>query len=236
MTSQMPAPEAVPAQADAGGQPARSVVRAAVAPLPRVNLLPAEIREVTRLRALQAGLAGGVLTATALVALVAVDAVADAQTARDELVAAQAASVAVQAQVTELEYVRDVYTKVETTEASVTAARAAEISWAHLLNDLSLTTPEGVWIETVTVAPGGAATGDPAAAGSPRSYGTITYTGRGRTHDDVATWLETLAGQPGLADATFTTSAQDATRAVPTVTFSSTATVTAEALASGTEG
>lgn len=215
-------------------QAPRPVARPAVAPLARVNLLPAEIRESSRLRVLQAGLAGGVLATSGLVALVAVATSADVQTARDELVAAQAAGAQVQAQVNELAYVRDVYSQAEGTEAVVAAARASEIPWSHLLNDLSLTIPDGVWIETVTVA-GAAPTDEAAAAGAAASYGTITYTGRGRSHGDVATWLETLAVQPELADATFTTSAQDETGAVPTVTFSSTATVTEEALASGTE-
>ncbi|MDP9407647.1 MAG: PilN domain-containing protein [Actinomycetota bacterium] len=212
-------------------QQARPAVRAAAAPLPRVNLLPAEIRESTRLRAVQAGLAGGVLAATALVGLVALAAAADAETAREELSSARTAAAQVEGQVNELSYVRGVYAEVEAAEAAVTTARATEVPWSRLLNDLSLTIPEGVWIETVTVSPGAAAT-----AGTAATYGSITYTGRGRSHDDVATWLEALAAQPGLTDATFTTSAQDDTGAVPTVTFSSTATVTQEALASGTEG
>ena len=205
--------------------------RPAAVALPRVNLLPPEIRESTRLRAVQAGIAGAVLVTTGLVGLVAVATAAETEAARDELVAAQSAGALVQADVAGLAYVREVFAQVESTEAAVTAARAAEIPWSYLLNDLSVTIPHDVWIETVSVAPSAVTPGQ-----APVNYGTITYTGRGRTHDDVATWLETLAAQRGLTDATFTTSAQDVTGGEPTVTFSSTATVTAEALASGTEG
>ena len=211
----------------------RTAPRARTAPvaLPRVNLLPPEIRESTRLRAVQAGIAGAVVVTTGLVGLVAVGVAADTAAARDELVAAQSAGAQVQADVTGLAYVRDVYAQVESTEAAVTAARASEIPWSYLLNELSLTIPHDVWIETVSVSPSAVTPGQ-----APVNYGTVTYTGRGRSHDDVATWLETLAAQRGLTDATLTTSAQDETGGVPTVTFSSTATVTAEALASGTEG
>lgn len=205
---------------------ARQSARVAAGLLPRVNLLPAEIRESMRLRAVRVGLAAAVLAATGLVALLATDAAAAAETARDELSAAQAMNAQVQSQVADLGSVRSIYEEVETTEAAVAAALATEIAWSRVLSDLSSTVPEGVWIETAGVTPGDGTT----------TYGTITYTGRGRSHDDVATWLEVLAAQPGLTDATFTTSARDESRAEPTVTFSSTATMTVEALASGTEG
>lgn len=212
--------------------PAPRVVRAAPVALPRVNLLPVEVRESSRLRALQAGFAGGVLTATGVVAVLALAASASADAARTDLETAQAATTQVQAQVSELSYVRAVYSEVSTTQAAVDSARAMEIPWSRLLNDLSLSVPTGVWIESVSVAPAAVTPGQ-----TPANYGTVTYTGRGRTHADVAAWLEALAGLPGLTDATFTTSAKDQTDGgVATVTFSSTAVVTEEALASGTEG
>jgi Tfp pilus assembly protein PilN len=206
----------------------RPIVHGAAAVLPRVNLLPPEVRESGRLRAVQAGVAVGVLTSGALVALVAVAAAGDEAQARAELEAARAGAVQVRAQVDELVHVREVYAEVEATEAAAAAARAREVAWSRLLSDLSLTVPDRVWIETMTVAPGSGASGG--------SLGSISYTGRGSSHDEVATWLETLAEQHSLADPTFTISAQDKSGDAPSVTFSSTATVTEEALASGTQG
>lgn len=203
---------------------------AAGVPLARVNLLPPEIRDADRLRVIQASLVGGVVLATALVAVLAAAAAQGASDARAELLTAQGARAEMDRQVAELAPVRQVFADVERAETMVTAARASEVPWSRLLNDLSLVIPDGVWVETVAVSgPGG---GTPAQADATASYGTVTYTGRGRSHDHVAAWLEALATQPGLADPTISTSALDAdSLSEPTVTFSSTATVTEQALA-----
>jgi hypothetical protein len=49
-------------------------------------------------------------------------------------------------------------------------------------------------------------------------------------HPDVATWLDVLARQPGMSDAYFSSSKKKDVGAKTVVDFSSTATVTDEAL------
>jgi Tfp pilus assembly protein PilN len=80
---------------------------------------------------------------------------------------------------------------------------------------------------TGTTAPSGTSTGSAAATG----VGTVSVEGYAVDHSDVATWLDTLGKQPGMAGAYFTTS-QDETLGTDKVVvkYQSTAVVTAKAL------
>ncbi|MGL5857825.1 MAG: PilN domain-containing protein [Angustibacter sp.] len=68
--------------------------------------------------------------------------------------------------------------------------------------------------------------GAPAAVG----LGLVTVTGYAKSHPDVAKWLDVLAKQPGMADAYFTNSTKEKRGQTEIVKFSSTATLTSEAL------
>ena len=60
--------------------------------------------------------------------------------------------------------------------------------------------------------------------------GTVTFVGVGFSHDDVAVWLESLAKQKGYKDPYFSNSTEALIGTRKTVNFTSTVTLTPEAL------
>ena len=71
----------------------------------------------------------------------------------------------------------------------------------------------------------------PAALGSTvPGIGTVTFTGVGFKHDDVAVWLDSLAKQKGYVNPYFTSSTKALLGNRSTVNFTSTVTMTADAL------
>jgi hypothetical protein len=63
-------------------------------------------------------------------------------------------------------------------------------------------------------------------AATPAGIGTVTFTGVGFSHDDVAVWLESLATQKGYANPYFSSSTETLLGTRKTVNFTSTATLT----------
>ena len=195
--------------------------------LPRVNLLPPEIGEAVRFRRIQLGLGGGVLAALGTVTLLYVLAVGSVNDATTELEAATATGTQLQAESAKYAEVTAVYAQAAAAEAMLTQAMGEEIRYSTFLNDLSLTVPEKVWLRNVafTQAP------TPPAVGSTEpGLGTVTFTGVGYSHEDVAVWLESLAKQIGYTDPYFSSSTEVLVGTRKAVDFSSTVTLTSAAL------
>lgn len=195
--------------------------------LPKVNLLPPEIAESARFRRVQMGLAGGVLAAVGVVALLYVGASGSLSEANTELEASQATGTQLQAETAKYADVTAVYAQAAAAEAMLTQAMGEEVRYSQFLNDLSLTVPENVWVKNVTFAQ--AAT-PPALGATEPGIGTVTFSGVGFKHDDVAVWLESLAKQKGYANPYFSSSTEALVGTRTTVNFSSTVTLTADAL------
>ncbi len=195
--------------------------------LPRVNLLPPEIGEAVRFRRIQMGLGGALLTTLGVVALLYVGAVSSVGEAETELAASTATGTQLQAENDKYADVTAVYAAAAAAEAMLTQAMGEEVRFSQYLNDLSLTVPENVWVKNVTFAQAPV----PAALGSTEpGIGTVTFTGVGFSHDDVAVWLESLAKQKGYKDPYFSTSTEALIGTRKTVDFTSTVTLTPEAL------
>ena len=205
---------------------------------PVVNLLPPEIGEHRRLRHLQMGLGGAVLASFGIVAAMFMVASGQVSSAQENLDATKAEGVSLLAQTAEYADVPSVIARVDAAKLQRAQAMAQDIRWSFYLNDLSLRIPSKVWLTSVT-----AAQTDPvtptAATGAAVTYpepgiGTITFDGKAYTHNDVAAWLQLLAGEKGWSQAFFTNSAEDtglvASNGEPPVTFSSQVTITEDAL------
>ena len=195
--------------------------------LPRVNLLPPEIGEAVRFRRIQIGLGGGVLAALGTVTLLYVLAVGSVNDATAELDAATATGTTLQAENAKYADVTAVYASAAAAEAMLTQAMGEEIRYSQFLNDLSLTVPEKVWLKNVTFAQ--VAT-PPALGATEPGLGTVTFTGVGYSHDDVAVWLESLAKQKGYKDPYFSSSTEVLVANKKAVDFTSTVALTADAL------
>jgi len=206
----------------------------------RVNLLPPEVAEVRRFRRVQYGLGGAVLAAIGVVILLLVLAAGSVSSAQQQVDKKQAEQAQLQGRLTKFNGVRQVYARVAQDDAQLRSALSGEVQLSHYLNDLSLTVPQNVWLTNLSVTLDvGGGTGSAAAAGAGAGaggavarpgIGTLTATGSAFAHEDVANWLETLGRQKGFADAYLSSSTEAFIGPRRTVTFSSSATVTAAAL------
>jgi Tfp pilus assembly protein PilN len=202
--------------------------------LPRVNLLPPEIEAARRFRKVQAGLGAGVAAAVVVAGALLLSANSQVHDAQGDLDTAKAKAASLKAEQAKYAEVPLVYAQVEAGQAQLSQAMGKEIRWSYFLNDLSLRTPAKVWLTAMTVAeevdaPAQGVTPDPTAYGTP-GIGTVTFSGKGYRHNDVAAWLRALGNQPGLADPYFTNSTEEKIGTEDSVTFDSQAVITEEAL------
>lgn len=203
--------------------------------LPRVNLLPPEIGQARRLRKLQAGLGAGVGASVLVVGALALAAAGQVSDAQDGLDTAKARNSQLQAETAKYADVPAVYAAVDAKKAQLELAMGKEVRWSYFLNDLSLRTPGKVWLDSVTVSevvdasPAGTAVPLAQTLTTP-GVGTVTFSGHGYQHNDVASWLRALGQQDGLADPYFTKSAEEAIGDQDSVTFESQAVITEDAL------
>ena len=205
-------------------------LEAVPAPLPRVNLLPPEIADRARLRRVQLGLGAGLLAATGVVGGLYAGAVAGVQDATQELAATSSAGVALRAESAKYVDVQRVHAEAGQAQAMLASAMAGEVRFSSLLDDLSRNVPDAVWLENVTFTQSTASAPAQTAPGATPGVGTVTFTGVGRTHDDVAAWLDSLAEQEGYADAYFSKSTAGTKGGRASVSFTSTATLTPDTL------
>jgi Tfp pilus assembly protein PilN len=205
---------------------AEALLSPGAARLPRVNLLPPEIAERQRFRRIQCGLGAGLLAASGVVALLYVGAVGSTQEAAAELAATGARGDALRADAAEYADVQRVHADAAAARSMLTAAMAGEIRFSTLLDDVSRNVPDDVWLENVTFTLSGPSTATTPGA----AVGTVSFSGFGGEHDDVARWLDSLAGQPRFADATFTKSTAVDRDGRSSVSFTSSATLTDAAL------
>jgi Tfp pilus assembly protein PilN len=196
--------------------------------LPRVNLLPPEIAETRRFRRIQVGLGGAVLGAVGLVALLYVAASSSVSSAQDDLDSANAKNSSLQAETAKYRDVTAVYARANAAQAMLTQAMGEEVLYSQFMSDLSLSVPENVWLKglTFTQAPAVTPTGAAGTALTSAGIGTVTFTGVGFKHDDVALWLESLASQKGYANPYFSSSTEVLLGPRRVVNFSSTTTLT----------
>lgn len=195
--------------------------------LPRVNLLPPEIAEQARFRRVQAGLGAGLLASVGVVVLLYVSAAGSVSDAQSELSAATATGSALEAESEKYADVQAVYARAEAAQVMLTKAMGEEVRYSQFLNDLSLTIPDNVWLTNVTFAQEPV----PAELGATEpGVGTVTFTGVGFDHDDVAVWLDSLAKQKGYTNPYFTSSTKALIGKRETVSFTSTVTMTPAAL------
>jgi len=196
--------------------------------LPRVNLLPPEIGERVRIRRIQYGLGGGVLAAVGVVALLFLGANASVNDANTELETATASGTALQAESAKYTEVKAVYAQAAAAEAMLTKAMGEEVLYSEFLYGLGLTIPDRAWLTNAKFKQG-PPEGVAATAVAP-GIGTVTFTGVGFTHDDVAAWLDGLAKQEGFKDPYFTESVATEIGTRNVVEFNSLVLMTADAL------
>jgi Tfp pilus assembly protein PilN len=209
-----------------------------VGTLPRVNLLPPEIEQARRFRHVQFALGAGVLGSLGVVAAVFVLASGQVGAAQDDLDGSKAQTTKLEAQSAEYSQVPLVYSQVEAARAQLELAMGKEIRWSFYLNDLSLKTPHNVWVTSMT-----ATSNDTSAAAATTStvpgqtanyiepgVASVLFEGYAMKHNDVATWLDSLAKQKGYDQPYFTDSTKELIGTTEVVKFKSQVSVTDDAL------
>lgn len=195
--------------------------------LPRVNLLPPEIEELRRFRRIQAGLGSGVLATVGVVALLLLGALSSVDAAHQELDSATAEGTRLQTEKAQYAEVEAVYVQAAAAEAMLTEAMGEEIRYSGFLSDLALSVPENVWLKSLVYTQDVV---EPSVGSTEPGVGTLTVTGVGFSHEDVALWLESLAGQKGYTDPAFSSSTDSLIGPRTVVDFTSTAVLTPAAL------
>jgi Tfp pilus assembly protein PilN len=200
--------------------------------MPRVNLLPPEIREAARFRRFQLAMVAAGLGAVAIVGALTYSAHNSVSHAKSDLASAQAQHTNLQAQLAGLQSVRDVYAQVAAKKAMLAQAMSPEIRWSYYMTDLSLKIPQNVWLTNVAATEQAPAAGAATAAqpAVPAGIGSVTFSGVAFAHDDVATWLDALAKERGFTNAYFTNSTKASIGPKSIVNFSSSVTLTQAAL------
>jgi Tfp pilus assembly protein PilN len=208
-----------------------SGVQAGTVVAPRVNLLPPEIAERNTLRRAQLAMVGTGLAAVAVVGVMYTQASAKVSSAQSAKTEAVAQNVRLKTQLGQLQNVRDTYAQVDVANKTIATAMASDVHWSTYLQDLTLTIPENVWLNTLSAK---MATSAQAGGGGEQvldpGLGTVTVTGTALTHDDVAAWLESVAKEKGYSNPYFTVATEKAIADRVVVDFTSTVNLTEKAL------
>ena len=197
--------------------------------LPRVNLMPPEVAEAKAMRRVQMALGAAGVASVAVVGVLYLSASHSVSAANNDLAASKATTTQLQGQVDKYKDVTATINAANAAQAQLVTAMGDEIRYSQLLNDLSLAVPSTVWLKSLSytsTAPGAVPPGTTLAAGGALPVGTLSVTGIGFSHDDVALWLEAIAGlRKTYANPYFANSTEALIGSRPTVNFNSTAVV-----------
>jgi Tfp pilus assembly protein PilN len=206
------------------------MLRSTLATLPRVNLLPPEIEEARRFRQIQLGLGLAVVAAVGVVGLMYLSASHGVTSAQTDLDASQQTTTQLTAETAKYRGVTAVYARAAAAQGMLVQAMGDEVRFSQLLNDMSLSIPDNVWITALTYSTGTTTTAGAPLGSTAALIGGLSMTGVAYTHDDVASWLESLAAQKNYANPYFSSSTEGKIGVKPVVNFTSTAGVTDHAL------
>jgi Tfp pilus assembly protein PilN len=238
------APEGVPVAA-----PVPAVAPSAA--FPRVNLIPEQVAVEARTQMAKRVCIAAVAGSAVVVAGLFVVANSQVSSAQDQLDAATAQSAALAAEATKYADVPRVNAQLAAATQQQATAMGAEVRWSSVLYSLAIATPNGVSLDSFTAIVNAAAPG--AAAATPTStgqsstsilgnpgIGTMTFTGTATDQPHVATFLDKLTNASGVIDPFASTvaaaSSSETNLKDKTVSFSSTATITSDALSHRYDG
>lgn len=215
-------------------------IRVEWAPVPKVNLLPAEIVDARAFRGVQRVLVGAVAGTVVAAGLAFAWALHGVSTAQRELDASQARTAQLRTEEARYADVPRVLAQVQKAKSARSVALGNDVLWYRFFDDLAAATPDTVSLKSVSVTLAATSAAPVAGANplSPNGIGTVTVTGGGERFPDVANWLESVVGVDGLDASTL----QSVTRTVDgpgsdsSVNFSSSVVVDADALSHRFDG
>jgi Tfp pilus assembly protein PilN len=219
--------------------PAPAPTAAPAAAFPRVNLIPDSIAEQERVHRAKLVLVGAGLVSVALIGGLYVLAQGEVTSAQEEVDAATTVSSQLSAQKAEYAEVPKTFAAVTAAETQLTTAMSGEVRWSYQLNNLALTIPNGVALLSYQGTLGAdSTTPAPGTTPDPTAVGTVQFTGQALTYPKVASWLNSVAKQPGLKSAYLSTAERKPGENdnPDTIDFSSSATLGNKALSHRFDG
>ena len=114
---------------------------------------------------------------------------------RTEMASEQARTATLQTEAAQYAAVPAILASVDRAETALDTAMATDVEWYRYLSQMGSVTPEGVWFSSIAITaavPGAAMASDPLAPVD--SIGDVVTTGRALAYEDVATWMDNLAG------------------------------------------
>jgi Tfp pilus assembly protein PilN len=209
---------------------------AGISAMPRVNLMPPEIGEAERFRRLQLAMGCAVLASAVVVGGLYMHGKSSVTDAQKQVAAAQLQQTTLQAKLNSLASVKATFAAVQARQQMLQQAMGQEIRWSYMLNDLSFRIPSSVWLTGMQASENLTGIGTstaPAAStlpGAPVSnIGSVSFSGVGMKHDDVATWLDALAKERGYSQPTFSSSTEVAIGTTSVVDWNTSVTLNANA-------
>lgn len=195
-----------------------------------VNLLPPRYARAMALR--RAKLFAGIAVVIGVLAVVLAWTITAQQRggAQEQLDIATAERTVLQAQAAKYAEVPIVFAQVADAQIQFRDAMASEVRWSFFLNDLALTIPAGVSLDSLQVTVAEPGTSQVVGTGTAGSIGTLNVSAKGLRFNTVANWLDAIAKWDSLTNpqvASITAAEEEGT---DIVTFTSTAEVTPKAL------
>ena len=213
--------------------------------LASVNLLPSTYAKRAAAKRAKGFALVAVLVALLIAALAWLIAWQKETAAQEKLDAATAERAMLTAEAAKYADVPRVFMAVAAAQRQLEIAMGNEVRWSFFLNDLALTMPSGVSLDTLSVtspAPGAPVQATaPSSAGSSGSgtgssgagvpgLGTMSVSAKAFSYNTVANWLDSLAKLPTLSDPYVGSISAGTEEGTDIVTYTSTATLTPEAL------
>src|ERR1019366_3135721 len=105
-----------------------------------------------------------------------------------------------------------------------------QVHWSDYLADLSVITPAHDWFTSVTFSENVPVGSLVTPAQAPAVIGSVTFSGSGLAHNDLANWLDAAAKEKGFVDPSFSNSTESYISKTKVVTFSSSVGLSSDAL------
>lgn len=190
--------------------------------VPRVDLLPPEVRAHGKSKTLRRGLVMGVLGVTLLVILGVGGASFLALQSQSALAAEQARTTSLLSQQSKYVELRKMQSEATLIKAAQSVGASTEIDWKAFLDNIQATLPANVVVNTVTVdsATPLAIYEQPTAPLQGERIATVSFTATSPTLPEIPKWLTALSSLKGYSDANPDSVTLDTTTGSYTVTIS----------------
>lgn len=193
--------------------------------VPAVNLLPTTYARRAALARAKAFALAVVGVAAIIVAFGFTVTWQQASEAEARVAAASEQRAALQREANKYSDVPRIFNDVALAQRQLELAMGNEVRWSFFLNDLALTIPSGVSLDTLQVTALG-----PGGLPSPSGIGKMTVSAKAFSYNTVANWLDSLAKLPTLSDPYLGGIKAGSLEGQEIVTYTSTAAVTERAL------